>query len=147
MYDVHPRWLVARRNGRWNNIGSDRDPVTGKTASVMEIRRSDNYDSNGHERTQRERCNILNDILRHGAQWERHIMQLSTHVDAYRSLNDKHDMEKQLRRLAFDHHDPPEAPVVGQRVVHDSTLGLPYVATVRTPSSKKKTQKTRCSRY
>ena len=49
--------------------------------------------------------------------------------------------KKQLRRLAFDHHDPPEAHVVGQRVVHDSTLGLSYVATVRTPSSKQKTHK------
>ena len=79
-----------------------------------------------------------NTTIRHGAVWER---EHAAHIGAlheYDRTHDEHVRATLLRRLAYDHHlDLPELPVT-QRHVTDTTLGVVYIASIRTPPAKKK---------
>ena len=123
-------------------MGEDRDRFTCKTIEVMNSRHKEIYPQQRLENTRRQRAGILNDILRNGAHWERTNPSSASIFMSTMNTDIGDNTKAQIKRMvAFDAEQVVEQLVVGQRVVHDSTLGLSYVAAVRTPSSTKKTQK------
>ena len=111
--------------------GGQTDPYTGKTPDYMNKRHADIYKPDRLQAAKRERAEILNSVLRHGAHGEKAYPTISSL--AINMHTDDYTMQTMKRRAAVDAEQPVEQVELGKRDVHDSTLGISFVAAVRTP--------------